>query len=323
MIKQELINILKEYNLGKVKEVNPVPTSGNISFLIKADSGKYIFRVCPDGLRWRSRKEISAELELIDYLNKHNFPALYPIAKRNNDIIIEYKNKFGYLRKYNSGKAILNPNVKQITEFGKTLGWLHSLVDNYQTKNKREHIWDLKTTQENFLEVKDFILKSNFPKADVFIIKFEKEIFDLFFPKELPQGMIHEDLGKRHVLWQDNKVSGILDFDRCYYGKLVLDLGQAIRGWCFINNWQKWNNENFESLINGYSQKRKLTDKELKYLFSAVKFGVLERGLSFCLRFIKTSQSQNDQKFAHQSVFELIDLLDKNKKEFKKVLEQV
>jgi len=69
--------------------------------------------------------------------------------------------------------------------------------------------------------------------VNAFVIKFEKEISNLSFPKELPQGMIHEDLGKRHVLWQNNKISGILDFDRCYYGKLILDLGQAVRGWCF------------------------------------------------------------------------------------------
>lgn len=322
MTNQELISILKEYNLGEVKEIKKISTSGNITFLIKVDSKKYIFRICPEGFRWRSKEEILAELELINYLNKHNFPAPCPIAKKNGDVVIEYKNKFGYLCKHNSGKDILDPNIKQINEFGKILGWFHFLIDNYKTKNKREHIWDLKTTQKNFLEIKDFILKSNFLKANAFVIKFEKEIFSLSFSEKLPQGMIHEDLGKRHVLWQNDNISGILDFDRCYYGKLILDLGQAIRGWCFIDNWQKWSNQNFKALIKGYFKKRKLSDLEKEYLFNAVKFGILERGLSFCLRFIQINQNQDDQEFAHQSVFELIDILDKNKKEFVKVLEQ-
>jgi len=321
MTEQELINILKEYNLGEAKEIKKISTSGNITFLIKINSEKYIFRLCPEGFRWRSKEEILAELELINYLNKNDFPAPYPIVKKNSDIIIEYKNKFGYLCKHNSGKEILNPNIKQIIEFGKTLGWFHFLVDNYKTKNKREHIWDLETTQNNFLEIRDFILKSNFPKANDFVKKFEKEIFDLSFPKELPQGMIHEDLGKRHVLWQSNKISGILDFDRCYYGKLILDLGQAIRGWCFIDDWKKWSNQNFKALISGYFQKRKLSDLEKEYLFDAIKFGILERGLSFCLRFIQVTQNKDDCEFAHQSVFKLIDLLDKNKEEFVKILE--
>jgi len=325
-----LLNILQEYNLGKIKKIKPVPTSGNITFLIDSESrlaarqarqaGKYILRLCPAGARWRSREEITAELELIDYLNKNNFPVPCPIAKKSGQVIIEHKNKFGYLRKYNPGQAILEPNTEQVNEFGKTLGWFHSLIEGYQTRHKREHLWDLKTTQENFLEIKDNILKSNFLKADDFVAKLEKELFALSFPDDLPQGMIHEDLGRRHVLWQNNKISCILDFDRCYYGKLVLDLGQAIRGWCLRDDWQEWSNQNLAALLKGYFQKRKLTSLEKEHLFEAVKFGLLERGLSFCLRFIEVSQASSDEEFARQSVFDLLKILDQNKKEFESIL---
>lgn len=298
LLEAGLINILKEYNLGKVRKYKSVPTSGNITFLINTDAGKYILRLCPEGDRWRSREEIAAELELIDYLNKHNFSAPRPINKKNGEVIIEYKNKFGYLRKYDSGQANLEPKIRQIEEFGRTLGWFHSLTEDYKTRNKREHIWDPETTQKNLLEDKKNILKSNFPKADKFVTELEKRLSDLSFPDELPQGMIHEDLGKRHVFWKNNKISCILDFDRCYHGKLILDLGQAIRGWCFTDNWQKWSNKNFEALLNGYLKKRKLTNLEKKHLSDAVKFALLERGLAFCLRFIDVTQDPEDSDFA-------------------------
>jgi len=304
-----LINILQEYDLGKVKKIESVLTSGNITFLIKVELGEYILRLCPEGERWRSQEEILAELELIDYLNQHSFPVLCPVAKKNGEVIIEYENKFGYLRKYDSGQAILEPNIKQVIQFGKTIGWFHSLIEDYQTEHKREHFWDLKTTQENFLEAKENILTSNFPQAKDFVAKLEKELFALSFSEELPKGIIHEDLGRRHVLWQNNQISCILDFDRCYYGQLVLDLGQAIRGWCFIDNWRKWSNQNLTALLKGYSQKRKLIGLEKKHLFEAVKFAVLERGLAFCLRFIEVSQNSADQKFAQQSVFDLLEIL--------------
>ena len=325
LAKSALMNILQEYNLGKVGKIKSVSTSGNITFLITTSSGKYILRLCPEGERWRSQEEILAELELIDYLNKHNFPAPCPIAKENREMVVEYKNKFGYLRKYDNGQAILEPNTKQVTQFGNTLGWFHHLIENYQTKHKRKHFWDLKTTQENFSEVKENILKSNFPQATGFVNKLEKELFNLSFPDKSPQGMIHEDLGRRHALWQDNKISCILDFDRCYYGKLVLDLGQAIRGWCFTNDWHKWSNQNLTALLKGYSQKRKLTDLEKEYLFKAVKFAVLERGLAFCLRYINLTQMSSDEQFARRSVSDtdLFDIFKKNKKEFEKILKEI
>ena len=164
-----LINILKEYNIGRIKKTKSLPTNGNIAFLIDAGLKKYILRLCPEGDRWRSQEEIAAELELISYLNKNKFPAPQPIAKKSREVIIEYKNKFGYLRKYNPGQAFLKQSIKQVMEFGKTLGWFHNLIENYKTKHKREHIWDLETTQKNFLEIKKTILKSNFPKVDKFV----------------------------------------------------------------------------------------------------------------------------------------------------------
>lgn len=323
---KDLIKILKGYSLGEIQKIEPIKTSGNLSFLVRADSGDYFLRICPEGQRWRSKEEIASELELIDHLNKNNFSAPKLIAKINEDFIIEYEGKFGYLRKYDSSDAILNPNIAEVEEFGRTLGWLHSLLEGYQTKNKRNHFFDLETTKKNFLEDKPIILKSDLPDKENFINNFEKELFSLSFPDNLPKGMIHEDLGKRHILWKDGKISCIIDFDRTYYGKLIIDLGQAIRGWCIIDD-SLWSNENFEALLKGYLEKRKLTDLEKQYLFDAVKFGILERGLSFCLNYVYASQSDEAAEYAHKSASNnekdgLIGMLNKNKAKFLKILEK-
>lgn len=323
ILQKDLINILQDYSLGEIQKIEPVATSGNLSYLIQTDSGDYFLRICPEGQRWRSKEEIASELELIEYLNKNGFPAPKPVVKTNGDFIIEYEGKFGYLRKYNSAQAVLNPDFKEVEEFGRILGWLHLLIENYQTANKRNHFWDAETTKKNFLEDKPVILKSNFPDKKKFIENFERELFSLSFPNNLPEGMIHEDLGKRHILWKDGKISCIIDFDRMYFGKLVLDLGQAIRGWCIIND-SLWSNENLKALLKGYSEKRKLSDLEKQYLFDAVKFGILERGLSFCLNYVYASQSDKAAEYAHKSVSEdgLIGMLNKNKEETLNIIKQ-
>jgi homoserine kinase type II len=317
--KSDLARILQRYDLGLVKKIKPIATSGNISFLIEADSGKYFLRLCPEGQRWRSKEEIASELELIAHLNKNSFPAPKPIADKEGKTVIEYKNKFGYLREYDLGREKIKPTIKQVNEFGRILGWYHRLIEGYQTKNKRNHFWDLKTTQANFSEDKKIILKSSFREKEKFVNCLQKELSSLSFSDKLPKGMIHEDLGKRHVLWKNGKISCIIDFDRCYYGQLVLDLGQALRGWCFIN-WQKWSNDSLTALLKGYSQERKLTDLEKKHLFRAVKFGILERGLSFALRSTATHDSA-DEDFAWRSVSDLLKLL--NEERFNDVLRQI
>lgn len=308
-----LKNILGKFDLAKIQEIKLLATSGNITYTVKTIQKHYLLRLSPLGERWRSKKEISAELEIINHLLKNNFPVPKPILTKKGEQIISWKNHFGYLREFINAEPKLNPKPKEVEKFGELVGWFHNLVENYKTKNKRNHIWDLEETKRDFKQDKRIILRSNF--AQKFIERFEKEISLLNFPKNLPSGTIHEDLGKRHVLWQKDKIIGIVDFDRSYYGKLILDLGEACRGWCFINNWKKWSNKNFQALINGYQNKRKLTGLEKKYLVDAIKFGILERGLAFCLRFIQATNDPEDREYALYSISKngLLGMVDKNR----------
>lgn len=319
--KKDLNKILDEFDLGRVLKTKPMLTSGNIAYLIKTEKGKFVLRLCPEGPRFRSKGEITAELEFIDYLLKNGFPTPVPITKKNSQRIIKWRGKFGYLRKFDDGKSILNPGITQIKKFGQTVGWLHNLSCSFKPKNKRKHIFNPEETKKYFKSNKKFILKSNFKNKEEFVKKLEKELSELDFPENIPQGMIHEDLGRRHILWKGgNKISCILDFDRCYYGKFVLDLGQVCRGWCFINNWREWSNRNFQALICAYQNKRKLSKFEKKYLTDAIKFGILERSIAFCLRFIEATKDIEDERFANHSLFTSMDLIEHNRKKIEKFL---
>jgi len=320
-----LKKLLEKFNLGVIKKVKPLATSGNISYIVNINKKNYLLRLSPSGFRRRSEQEIDAELEIINYLFKKNFPVAQPITTKNGKQIISWKNHFGYLREFVDAKPKLNPTSEEVEQFGELLGVFHNLISNYKTKHKRRHIWDLNESKKNFKQDKRIILKSDFKQKNEFIKKFENEIFKLNFPESLPSGTIHEDLGKRHVLWQKDKIISIIDFDRNYYGKLILDLGQACRGWCFTNNWKKWNDNKFQALLNGYQNKRKLTDIEKKYLVDSIKFGILERSLSFYLRFILVTNDLKDAEYALYSISENgpLGIIEKNREKIEKFLKTV
>lgn len=180
----------------------------------------------------------------------------------------------------------------------------------------------LKRNRRIFSKKERIILKSDFKNKIEFVGKMTKELSLLYFPENLPSGTIHEDLGKRHVIWQEDEILRIIDFDRSYYGKLIFDLGEACRGWCFINNWKSWSNKNFSAFIKSYQRKRKLTRIEKDYLIDAIKFGILERSLSFCLRFIEVTRDPKDEKFAWHSISErgLLGIVNANKKKIEKIM---
>ena len=306
LAKSALDKILSNFDLGKIKSISSLATSGNIAYIIESSQGKFVLRLSPTGKKWRSKKEILAELELINYLLKNDFPVPEPLKDKNNNYLVFWKNHHGYLRKYISGRYKSRPTLKEIKDFGCLLGRFHELIENYKTKFKRVHIWDLQETQKYFIEIKSSILKSDFKESVKFVEEFEKQIFSLKFPDNLLKGMIHEDLGRRHILWNQNQIVGLIDFDRSYYGQLILDLGQACRGWCFTNNWQKWEQKKFRALLSGYQKYRRLSESEKKYLSTAIKFAILERSLSFCSRYINVTKDKDDEKYAWLSINKLI-----------------
>lgn len=309
---KELNNLLGQYNVGQIKSIVPIQTSGNNSFLIITDLGKHLIRLCGELHHFRSKEEIDGELDLLDKLKDNDFPAIGYLKNKKGERVINLEKHNGYLRKYLAGEFVLgNANEKQLLEVGKILGQYHNIVANLKIEKRNMINFGLDRTKEFFADHKEEILKSNFKEAEKFVESFEQEINKLNFPGTLPQGMLHEDLGKRHVIWQGEKIAAIIDFDRAYFGYLILDLGQALRGWCFKDNWQNWSQENAGIFLAGYESERKLNDMEKEYLVLAIKFGILERALSFCLRYIYSAKpDQEDEKFARDSLFRQISQIE-------------
>ncbi|MBA7668265.1 Homoserine kinase [subsurface metagenome] len=275
-----------------VKEIKRLETSGNLTFLIPTNKSKYILRLCGDKPRDRTHEEILSETKLLKFLVRNNIPVPDPI-KINNDFVISINNRNGILYRYLKDNAVKNPNLAQCFAVGEILGKIHNLTTDFEHPHKRKS-WDLESTKKFFQEIKEDLSKDEFLQRHQFIESVESILNDLDFPKELPHGAIHEDLGKRHVLFKGNKISRILDWDRSYNGQFILDLGQTIRGWCF-NGWKEWNKERFHSVLNGYENQRKLITLEKEYLLKAIKFGLIERALAFATLFFDNKKIEDGE----------------------------
>lgn len=310
--KAELSKILSYFDLGKINKLSSLATSGNIAYRIRSSKGDYFLRLSPSGPRSRSKNELLAEIELLDYLGKKKFPIDLPLESKDGVRLITWQDHFGYLRKFSEGRERLNPTLREVETFGEVLGQFHKLIKGYKTKNRRDHTWEPAGFKKYFNIKKSLILESNFKERETFVKIFSQELSKLKFPSTLPSGMIHEDLGKRHVLWSGKKIVALIDFDRTYYGKIILDLGQAIRGWCFVKNSKAWSRENFEALLKGYKKNYKLSPLEEKYLIPAIKFAILERAFAFCLRSITVTHDEKEASYARHSIFNLLKILETN-----------
>ena len=291
--------IKKMETLGeKVVKINRMKTTGNLTYKIQTNKNEYILRLCGEKRRHRSKEEIISEINLIKFLGSKGIPTITPINIKNN-FTISFNNKNGILYKFIEGQATNNPTLKQCYDVGKLLGKIHNLTSDYQFSHKRKK-WGIERTLESFNEIKIFLLKDKYLQRKDFNKRIKLLLSKIAFDKDLPRGAIHEDLGKRHILFKNGNINGILDWDRSYSNFFILDIGQAIRSWCF-NDWKELDENKLKNLLTGYESQRKLSDKEKIYLPDAIIFAFLERIISFII----FSYNTGDNKYKKYAINDL------------------
>jgi homoserine kinase type II len=96
-------------------------------------------------------------------------------------------------------------------------------------------------------------------------------------PMALPRGVVHGDLFRDNVLWRDEQVVALLDWESASDGVLVYDLAVTLLAWCCGETFD-WSLA--RALCSGYTSERPLSDAEWNALWWHMRMG--------CLRFATT-----------------------------------
>lgn len=295
---EKLISNLFEANSIPISEIECIKTFGNVSYLVKSPDNKYIVRLCGVGRRFRCKNEVLSEISLLKFLNDNNFP-VPKLISFNSKELISLGNRNGICYSYAEGEILSTCKENHCYELGLVLGNLHNATLNFSIPFERKK-WDLEATKELFNELDGWFKENKFLESYNFSERIENILFSLSFSSSLSSGAIHEDLGMRHVIFNKEKISCVIDWDRFYRGYFILDLGQAIRGWCF-EDWKVLNKQKLNCLLEGYMSVRQLSSLEKESLYDAVKFAFIERIISFALHGIKT----NDDKLLKYAIEDL------------------
>jgi homoserine kinase type II len=102
------------------------------------------------------------------------------------------------------------------------------------------------------------------------------------WPSNLPKGIIHADLFKDNIIFDDNKVNGIIDFTFSCNDFYAFEVAICFNALCFDGNKNNlsFNVTKAKNFIDGYSAIRKLSDDE------KMSIKVLSQGAA--LRFLLT-----------------------------------
>jgi homoserine kinase type II len=157
-----------------------------------------------------------------------------------------------------AGKHLTVAGEKHCFEIGKTLAEIHSAS---ATKNlQRENPFDIDWMSQTIKQV-DHLLSDVNSNMLVKLADEYAEVCEL----DLPKGIIHGDLFRDNVLFENDQLTGVIDFYHACNDYLIQDVAITINDWCKTQSGiidQKLQ----DSLLQGYESIRVLEDEEREFL---------------------------------------------------------
>ena len=263
--KDELNHFLENYELGSfISHEGIVEGIENTNFKIITEKGNYILTIFEKRV---NVEDVPFFMSLQKYLSEAGFACPLPIENKNKKIINKFSNKTAIIISFLEGKKVNEVKPMHCLQVGKMISNFQKITKNFSEKRRNGlHLNNWKLIFSKCLEVKDH----NYIEL-ISPIHNELEYLENNWPSALPQGIIHGDIFQDNVFFINNKLSGLIDFYFSCNDYYAYELALTTNAWCFSKQ-NLFLNENFESLIKGYTKLSKITNEEIK------NFNILLRG---------------------------------------------
>jgi len=261
----EIEVFLEQYNLGKlISYTGIVEGIENTNYKIITDKGSYILTLFEKRV---DPQDLPFFLNLQKLLSDSGFQCPIPILNKKQSIINSLCEKKAIIITFLCGKKMENPQPQHCLKVGEMISKFKKITMTFNQSRKNSlNIDKWNQIFSKCLEVK----KHNFIDL-VLPIKNELNYLQKNWPDNLPRGIIHADLFKDNIFFQNEKISGIIDFYFSCTDFYAYELAITTNAWCF-NKKHEFIKNNFSSLLKGYQKFSKLNNEEKKY------FNTLLRG---------------------------------------------
>lgn len=245
----------------KVKLSNPISIDlglMNLKWIVKADNEKlFVKQINKSRYNEAKRSKIRRAMYIQKQLKKSEVACPDLFSDGDNFILRSNCEEFFVITEFIEGKVIDygDINVSQIRDLGKCIGKMHFELNNGKF-NLEPSTWKLPTRKEMELENLNLINDAKEP-GDTYLMNLlnkQKKIIktvNLDSFKSCKIGWAHSDLWSHNVLFSEQSVAAILDFDRLQVNYPELDNARSILSFALKDD--SINEELIEAFIDGYS----------------------------------------------------------------------
>lgn len=224
---QELQHFLKSYPLGALRAYEGISAGiENTNYFVTTSATalgeeRFVLTI----FETIDQHDLSYALDLMAFLADNGLPAAHPVADNNGNFLQQLKNKPAALVRRLPGSSMKVTDPDSCRKVAYLLGKLHlaGLKFTQKRPNPRGVLW----RRELYPKI-----RAKMPKKDLLILNEEFNFQANYANIALPGGVIHADLFCDNILFENNDLTGIIDFYYACNDSFLLDIAIAVNDWC-------------------------------------------------------------------------------------------
>jgi len=258
-----IASFLKEkYNLEGDVTARILKTGINDTYLVMAGNCQFIFRVYK--LNWRTEKEITAEIKLVNLLKENKLPVSYALPDKTANYIQHLHapegQRFGVLFFFAKGGKMLNMPIDLHFKLGEIMGRMHNVTHDLQLE--RVEYGPQLLLEDSFERLQQFLPAE--AEEMIYMASLKKYLLAVLNKSDnsqLRKGIVHLDIWFDNISIDGDNIT-VFDFDFCGNGWLVLDIAYYILQLYSTEKDEQEFNLKKESFLKGYASVNAITEEE-------------------------------------------------------------
>ncbi|NPU94939.1 MAG: homoserine kinase [Gammaproteobacteria bacterium] len=211
---------------------------------------------------------------LTTYLAEQGLPVPFPYRDQQHQAIHVVKQKPALLVPRFSGAHPVTPNVEQCRVIGNALALMHRASPGFSQRrdNDRGARWREVTTAK---------LVEKLPSDQRELLQQQVRNWQQDLPAlaQLPAGITHGDLFHDNALFEDNRLTGIIDFYNACHDLFIYDLAVLVNDWCSTVDFTL-DEPRLQAVLLGYEELRPLEPLEKQFWPRMLAYAALRFWLS-------------------------------------------
>lgn len=265
----DLIAWLPRFSVGSFVALTPISEGiENTNYFLTTSEREFVLTL----YERIPAEELPFYLNFSSHLAKAGVAVPSPIADRSGALFSLLNGKPASVTEKIAGKPHMKPSAVHCKAVGAELAKLHLASQSFRGRmtNKRGPGWMLSAYRK---------VRSVISSEQALLIDAELKFQRTCRENRLPSGAIHADLFCDNVLFDGDRLSGIIDFGFAATDAFAYDLAITVNDWC-IDSDGRLEPERTSALLSAYAKHRALNEAEQAAWPALLRLGALRFWLS-------------------------------------------